>query len=60
MLPELVCRLSISTDENVFNDEDAVALGNTILRLMLADTEVTKKLVDKNSVSQLIKISGKE
>ncbi|XP_013873401.1 plakophilin-1 [Austrofundulus limnaeus] len=60
MLPELVCQLGSSTDENRFNDEDAVALGNTILRLTLTDSEVTKKLVDKNMVSQLIKLSGKE
>lgn len=60
MLPELVGQLSSFTEENTFNDEEAVALANTVLRLTLTDSEVTKKLIDKPMVSQLIKIGGKE
>ncbi|XP_037540057.1 plakophilin-1 [Nematolebias whitei] len=57
MLPDLITFLDSNTEEMVFCDEEAVSLCHTVLRLMLSDSEVTKKIIDKNKVSQLIKLS---
>lgn len=41
----------------VFCDEEVVSLCHTVLRLTLSDSEVTKKVFDKDKVSQLINLS---
>lgn len=56
-MPDLITFLDSNTNEMVFCDEEVVSLCHTVLRLMLSDSEVTKKIIDKNKVSQLIELS---
>ncbi|XP_017270694.1 plakophilin-1 [Kryptolebias marmoratus] len=60
MLPELVDFLLAHTEDHtkLFSDEEAEKLSKILLRLLLSDTEVTKKVLNKAMISKLITLSN--